>query len=82
MLTPHGLEEDSPEGYGYGMELVVENGRVIIYGHGGADPGVSAMFSHYVDAGMTIAVLCNQDRGSWAVVQRIVADLGLHDPRD
>jgi CubicO group peptidase (beta-lactamase class C family) len=82
MLTPHGLEEDTPEGYGYGMELVVEDDRVIIYGHGGADPGVSAMFSHYVDAGMTIAVLCNLDRGSWAVMQRLTADLGLHDPRE
>ena len=25
MLTPHGSEEESPEAYGYGMELVVED---------------------------------------------------------
>jgi CubicO group peptidase (beta-lactamase class C family) len=82
MLTPHGNEEDSPEAYGYGMELVVEGGAVTIYGHGGADPGVSTMVSHFVEPGLTIVVLCNQDRGSWAVVQRLVADLGLHDPRE
>ena len=41
MLTPHGSEEDSPEAYGYGMELVVVDDRVTIIGHGGADPGVS-----------------------------------------
>jgi CubicO group peptidase (beta-lactamase class C family) len=82
MLTPHGVEEDGPEAYGYGMELVVEGGVVTIYGHSGADPGVSAMVSHFVEPGLGIVVLCNQDRGSWAVVQRIVADLGLHDPRE
>ncbi len=82
MLTPHGVDEDSPEGYGYGMELVVEDETVIIYGHGGADPGVSTMVSHFVEPDVTVVVLCNHDRGSWAVVQRIVADLGLHDPRE
>jgi CubicO group peptidase (beta-lactamase class C family) len=82
MLTPQGIEEDSPEAYGYGMELVVEDGNVTIYGHGGADPGVSTMVSHFVESGVTIVVLCNQDRGSWAVVQRIEADLGLSDPRE
>ena len=82
MLTPHGTEEGSPEAYGYGIELVVEDGVVTIYGHGGADPGVSTMVSHFVDPEVSIVVLCNQDRGSWAVVQRIVADLGLTDPRE
>jgi hypothetical protein len=82
MLTPHGIDPESPEAYGYGMELVVEHGEVTIYGHGGADPGVSTMVSYFVDAGITIIVLCNYDRGSWAVVQRLVADLGLADPRE
>jgi CubicO group peptidase (beta-lactamase class C family) len=82
MVTPHGLDVDSPEGYGYGMELVVVDGEVTIYGHGGADPGVSAMVSHYVTAGTTVIVLCNQDRGSWAVAQRIAKELGLDDPRE
>ncbi len=82
MVTPQGVEPDSPEAYGYGLELVVDDGRTTIYGHGGADPGVSTMVSHFVDSGITVVVLCNYDRGSWAVVQRLVADLGLSDPRE
>lgn len=82
MLTPHGIDEDGSEGYGYGMELVIEDERVTIFGHGGSDPGVSTMVSHYVDAGLTVVLLCNQDRGSWAVVQKIAEILGLSDPRE
>jgi CubicO group peptidase (beta-lactamase class C family) len=82
MLTPHGLEEDSPEGYGYGMELVVEDDVVTIYGHAGGDPGVSGMVSHYVGDDTTIVVLLNHDRGSWAVTQEIARVLGLDDPRE
>jgi CubicO group peptidase (beta-lactamase class C family) len=82
MLTPHGVEPDSPEAYGYGMELVVVEGEVAIVGHSGADPGVSTMLSHFVAEDISIVVLCNHDRGSWAVVQRIEEELGLEDPRD
>lgn len=82
MLTPHGLDGEGPEAYGYGMELVIEDEVVTIHGHGGADPGVSTMVSHYVQAGITVVVLCNHDRGSWAVVQKIVKELGLNDPRE
>jgi CubicO group peptidase (beta-lactamase class C family) len=82
VLTPHGFDEDSPEAYGYGMELVVVDGRVTIYGHSGADPGVSAMVSHYVEGETTVIVLCNQDRGSWAVAQRLAKELGVDDPRE
>jgi hypothetical protein len=82
MLTPHGFDENGVEAYGYGMDLVVIDDRVTIYGHGGGHPGVSTMVSHYVDAGITVVVLCNQDRGSWAVVQKITEMLGLDDPRE
>ncbi len=82
MTTPHGVEEDSPEAYGYGMELVVEDDVVTIYGHGGLDPGVSGMVSHFVEPDTTVVVICNHDRGSWPVVQRLVSALGLVDPRD
>jgi len=82
MLTPHGFDEDGVEAYGFGMELVVVDDRVTIYGHGGSDPGVSTMVSHYVDSGLTVVVLCNQDRGSWAVVQKITETLDLPDPRE
>jgi CubicO group peptidase (beta-lactamase class C family) len=80
MLTPHGFDEN--EAYGYGMELVVVDDRVTIYGHGGADPGVSTMVSHYVDPELTVVVLCNQDRGSWAAIQKVTEILGLDDPRE
>lgn len=82
MLTPHGLDEDTPEAYGYGMELVVEDGSVLIYGHSGLDPGVTSIASHYVDEGITVVVLCNQDQGSWPVAQKVAEELGLHDPRE
>ena len=82
MLTPHGIDENGVEAYGYGMELVVVEDRVTIYGHGGADPGVSTMVSHYVDTDITVVVLCNQDRGSWATAQKLTEILGLDDPRE
>jgi CubicO group peptidase (beta-lactamase class C family) len=82
MLTPHGIDDGSPEAYGYGMELVVDAGSVTIYGHSGLDPGVSSMVSHYVDRDVTVVVLCNQDRGSWPVTQRIASALGIDDPRE
>ena len=82
MLTPHGSEEESPEAYGYGMELVVEDDVVTIFGHSGSDPGVSTIVSHYLQPGITTVVLCNQDRGSWAVAQEMARVLGLDDPRD
>jgi CubicO group peptidase (beta-lactamase class C family) len=80
MLTPHATDEE--ETYGYGMELVVDEDTVTIYGHSGLDPGVSAVVSRYVDRGCTVTVLCNQDRGSWPAAQKIATELGLHDPRD
>jgi CubicO group peptidase (beta-lactamase class C family) len=82
MKTPHGHDEESPEEYGYGLELVVVDDVVTIYGHSGADPGVSAMVSHYVDIDTSVIVLCNQDRGSWAVAKRLADDLGVDDPRE
>ena len=82
MLTTHGVEEGSPEAYGYGMELVVIDEQVRIIGHSGSDPGISAMVSRWVDEDTTVVVLCNYDQGSWAVVQRIAAELGLEDPRE
>jgi CubicO group peptidase (beta-lactamase class C family) len=81
MQAPQGPPSDAVEQYGYGLELTLVGGRVAIIGHGGSDPGVSALVSHFVAEGTTIVVLCNFDRGSWAVTQRLEADLGLVDPR-
>ena len=82
MMTPQTPPSTNVEHYGYGLELVVENGVVTILGHGGADPGVSTMVGHHLAAATTIVVLCNQDRGSWAAALRLTKELGLSDPRD
>ena len=82
VTTPQTTPSTDLEHYGYGLELVVENGVVTILGHGGSDPGVSTMVSHHVVAGTTIVVLCNQDRGSWAAVKYLTKEIGLTDPRD
>jgi CubicO group peptidase (beta-lactamase class C family) len=82
MLTPHGRDPDGVDAAGYGMELAVEHGRVTVFGHSGSDPGVAAYIAHFVDAGVTVTVLCNYDRGAKAVIDQLLAALGLHDPRD
>jgi D-alanyl-D-alanine carboxypeptidase len=82
MTTPQTPPSADVEHYGYGLELVVENGVVTILGHGGSDPGVSTMVAHHLAVGTTIVVLCNQDRGSWAATCRLTTELGLRDPRD
>src|SRR6266850_6725371 len=69
MMTPQGPATDAVQQYGYGCRLVVENGEVTIVGHGGSDPGVSAEVTHHLGAATTIIVLCNYDRGSWAVTK-------------
>lgn len=81
MISPQGPASEELEQYGYGCELVVEDGAVTIIGHGGSDPGVSAMVAHHLGAGITTVVLCNYDRGAWAVTKRLAADLGLTEPR-
>ena len=81
-MTPQAPPSADLEQYGYGLELVVENGGVTILGHGGADPGVSTMVAHHLAAATTIVVLCNQDRGSWAATCRLTKEFGLTDPRD
>ena len=81
MMSPQGPASDAVEQYGYGCELVIENGEVTIIGHGGSDPGVSTMVAHHLDAATTIVVLSNYDRGSWAVTKHIAESLGLTEPR-
>jgi hypothetical protein len=41
--------------YGYGV-IVYPDGR---FGHGGGDPGVSAMVNHWPDRDVTVVSLCN-----------------------
>ena len=81
MASPQGPPTDAIEQYGYGLELVVVDGKVTILGHGGSDPGVSALVSHHTIDDTTIVVLCNHDRGSWAATKQIEALFGLADAR-
>jgi CubicO group peptidase (beta-lactamase class C family) len=81
MTRPQGPPSTDLEQYGYGCELVVEDGVVTILGHGGSDPGVSTMVTHHRAARTTIVVLCNQDRGSWAATLKLCEAFGLRDPR-
>jgi CubicO group peptidase (beta-lactamase class C family) len=82
MTAPQGPPSDELEQYGYGLDLVVVNGLVTIVGHGGGDPGISSMVSHYREAATTAIVLCNHDRGARAVARQIAVELGVADPRD
>lgn len=81
MTTPQGPPSDGLEQYGYGCQLVVEDGEVTIIGHSGADPGVSALVSRYREDDTTIVVLCNHDRGAFPTTQYLVRAFGLRDPR-
>lgn len=58
-LTPRALHRHAEIGdgfaYGYGL-LRYPDGR---FGHGGADPGVSAVVNHWPDRDLTVVALCN-----------------------
>jgi CubicO group peptidase (beta-lactamase class C family) len=82
MTRPQGPPSTELTQWGYGCELAVVDGAVVVLGHGGGDPGVSARVAHYPEAATTIVVLCNQDRGSWFASLRIGQALGLNEPRD
>lgn len=76
MTRPQG-PPDAAEAYGYGCRLTVEDGRVTTIGHGGSDPGVSALLLHQLASATTVAAICNQDRGAWIAageLARAVAD--------
>jgi CubicO group peptidase (beta-lactamase class C family) len=81
MTTPQAPPSDDLEQYGYGCLLWIRDGEVVILGHGGSDPGVSALVSHHPAAGTTIVATCNFDRGAWAATQLLETALGLPDPR-
>jgi CubicO group peptidase (beta-lactamase class C family) len=81
MTRPQGPPSDEIEQWGYGCQLTMRDGDVLAIGHGGSDPGVSALVSHYRAAGTTVVVLCNSDRGAFATTMRIAAALGIDDPR-
>jgi CubicO group peptidase (beta-lactamase class C family) len=72
---------EAVERYGYGLQLGFAGDELVVLGHNGLDPGVSAVVGHHRASATTIVVLSNQDHGSWPVYVRLMADLHLHDPR-
>lgn len=81
MTRPQGPPSAELEQYGYGCELAIVDGQVVVLGHGGSDPGVSTLVSHYRASGTTVVVLCNQDRGSWAAAKHLAAAFDQVEPR-
>ena len=81
MTRPQGPSSDEVEQWGYGCKLTVAGGRVIAIGHGGSDIGVAALLTHYLEEAVTVAVLCNRDRGALASTLQIAAALGIEEPR-
>lgn len=76
MMTPHSPPGDEGGAYGYGLELVVDGDRLVLFGHEGADPGVAAMVNHYPDLHLTVVILCNQDQGALSAEARVGATFG------
>lgn len=69
----------SPSGenrhYGYGVYVTVVDGRPVMIGHGGSDPGINATVRHYLDTRTTIVVLANADQEGADMAAADVADL-------
>jgi CubicO group peptidase (beta-lactamase class C family) len=71
MLTRHATHDQSPSyGYGYGSEQWWTDDQLTYWGHGGADPGVSATVRRYPETDLTVVVLSNMDIGT-----RTISDL-------
>lgn len=76
MMTPHSAPGEGGGSYGYGLELVMDGDRVVLFGHEGSDPGVATMVNHYPDIHLTVVILCNQDRGALAAEARVGSEFG------
>jgi CubicO group peptidase (beta-lactamase class C family) len=76
MMTPQSPPDGAGVSYGYGLELTLQNDRVVRFGHSGSDPGVATVVTHYVDSAITNVVLCNQDRGAWAAEEQMASTVG------
>ena len=81
MTRPQGPPSTETEQWGYGCQLGVHDGTVVSIGHGGSDPGVATLLTHYLEPEITVVVLCNQDRGAWAATLEIGKAFGISDPR-
>lgn len=79
MRQPQGPVSET-EGYGYGCWLRLAEGAVVAWGHGGYDPGISALLGHYPATGTTLVVLGNDDASAWEASRQLAAGLGVPAP--
>ena len=77
MLTPAVETPFSPQlgyrwWYGYGIEIVSDmNGRIIRWGHGGEEAGVSCRLHHYPNSGLDVAIMGNATECAGSLAMRI-----------
>ena len=58
--------------YGYGLEIVTDmEGRVIRWGHGGEEAGVSCRLHHYPKSGLDVAIMGNATECAGPLAMRI-----------
>ena len=77
MLTPAIETPFSPQlgyrwWYGYGIEIVSDmDGRIIRWGHGGEEAGVSCRLHHYPNSGLDVAIMGNATECAGPLAMRI-----------
>ncbi|HEX2779986.1 MAG TPA: serine hydrolase domain-containing protein, partial [Gemmatimonadaceae bacterium] len=81
MLTPGLLANGDTTSYGLGLSLVRDRGFHVAE-HEGRDPGFRAYLGHYLEPGVTVALLCNAAALDPVGLGRDVAGLYLGRPRD
>ncbi len=73
MRTPHALADGTPTAYGYGLFATGYRGRSAV-GHSGGVPGFSAQLLTYPEAGISLAVLGNDDGSHALELERRLAE--------
>jgi CubicO group peptidase (beta-lactamase class C family) len=64
--------------YGYGFEILDENGYRTV-GHSGGAPGISAVFRILPDENYTVVILSNHDEGTRSIQRDIFNYRGFFD---
>lgn len=70
-FTPQ-VEHDDETMYGFGLEFTMnDDGSVRSYYKDGVNVGVSGIVRHYLDEGLDIVVLSNNEDAAWPVIREI-----------
>ena len=66
------VEHDEETKYGFGLEFDLnEDGTVRTYYKDGINPGASGIVRHYLESGLDVVVLSNEEDGAWDVITEI-----------